>query len=102
MFRKSLVKRQFLQYITTILVCMILMGGMLSVVYTKHYMEDARQELIDQGEKIAYAIDKAYNTGNISNLAYEMQVLEEYMGAGILLVNEEGVIVLAAPGLDGK
>lgn len=102
MFRKSLVKRQFLQYITTILVCMILMGGMLSVVYTKHYMEDARQELIDQGEKIAYAIDKAYNTGNISNLAYEMQVLEEYMGAGILLVNEEGVIVLASPGLDGK
>ena len=50
MFRKSLVKRQFLQYITTILVCMILMGGMLSVVYTKHYMEDALQELIDQGE----------------------------------------------------
>lgn len=100
MFGKSIVLRQFLQYLCTILICVILMGAMLSVVYTNHYMEEIRQELIVRGEKISNAIDNAYLTGNIRNLAYEMQILEDYMEAGILLVNEDGVIVLASPEFD--
>ena len=80
MFKKSIVIKQFLLYMATISFCVILMGGMLSVIYTNHYMSETKQELIEQGEKIAGAINKAYNTGNINNLAYEMQVLEDYMG----------------------
>lgn len=102
MFKKSIVIKQFLLYMATISFCVILMGGMLSVIYTNHYMSETKQELIEQGEKIAAAINKAYNTGNINNLAYEMQVLEDYMGAGVLLVNKEGVIVLASPGMDSS
>ena len=102
MFKKSIVIKQFLLYMATISFCVILMGGMLSVIYTTHYMSETKQELIEQGEKIAGAINKAYNTGNINNLAYEMQVLEDYMGAGVLLVNKEGVIVLASPGMDSS
>lgn len=102
MFKKSIVIKQFLLYMATISFCVILMGGMLSVIYTNHYMSETKQELIEQGEKIAGAINKAYNTGNINNLAYEMQVLEDYMGAGVLLVNKEGVIVLASPGMDSS
>jgi signal transduction histidine kinase len=100
MRKESIVKKQMLQYITTILICVLILGGILSVVYTQHYMKEKRNELIQQGRKISIAFTNAYRTGNLSNLSYELQVLEEYMGAGILMVNADGVVVLASPGLD--
>lgn len=102
MYKKSIVKKQFLLYIGTISICVLLLGTMLSVVYTKHYMNETKQELITQGEKVSNAIQKAYRTGSLNNLAYEIQVLEDYMGAGVLLVNKEGVIVMASPSMDNR
>ncbi len=102
MYKKSIVKKQFLLYMVTISICVLLLGTMLSVVYTKHYMNETKQELISQGEKVSQAIQKAYITGNLNNLAYEVQALEGYMGAGVLLVNREGVIVMASPSMDRR
>lgn len=102
---KSLTTKQFLLYLGTIFICVLLTGSMLSVTFTRYYMDETKEELIYQGRKIAVAIDKAYHTGNIeniSNLAYEMQVLEDYMRAGVLLMDKDGVIVLASPGMDKK
>ncbi|NCC16419.1 MAG: HAMP domain-containing histidine kinase [Clostridia bacterium] len=100
MRKESIVKKLMLQYIGTIVICVLVLGGILSVVYTQHYMKEKRNELIQQGRKVSTAFSNAYRTGNLSNLSYELQVLEEYMGAGILMVNEDGVVVLASPGLD--
>jgi len=100
MRKESIVKKQMLQYIGTIVVCVLVLGGILSGVYPQHYMKEKRDELIQQGRKVAVAFGNAYRTGNLNNLSYELQVLEEYMGAGILMVNEDGVVVLASPGLD--
>ncbi|WP_304509015.1 HAMP domain-containing sensor histidine kinase [Anaerotignum sp.] len=100
MRKESIVKKQMLQYIGTIVICVLILGGILSVVYTQHYMKEKRNELIQQGRKVSAAFSNAYRTGNLSNLSYELQVLEEYMGAGILMVNSNGVVVLASPGLD--
>ncbi len=100
MHKGSIVRRQMLLYIGTIVVCVLILGVILSVVYTQHYMKEKRNELIQQGGKISVAFTNAYRTGNLSNLSYELQVLEEYMGAGILMVNTDGVVVLASPGLD--
>ncbi|MGN1231174.1 MAG: HAMP domain-containing protein, partial [Anaerotignum sp.] len=97
MKKDSIVRKQMLLYMTTIAVCISLMGGALTLVYTSHYMNEKKEELITQGEKISAAFSKGYRTGNLSNLSYELQILENYMGAGILLVNREGEIVLASP-----
>lgn len=97
---KSIATKQFLLYVGTMTVCLMIMGASLSVAYTRHYMNGVKDELIEQGGKISSAISKAYATGDIGNLAYEMQVLEDYMGAGVLLMNDEGVIVLTSPGMD--
>ena len=86
-----------LLYMSTIAICISLMGGALTVVYTNHYMNEKKEELIIQGEKIAGAFAKGYRTGNLSNLSYELQVLETYMDAGILLVDRTGQIVLTSP-----
>ena len=105
MYIKSLTVKQFLLYLGTIFICVVLTGSMLSVTFTRYYMNETKEELIYQGEKIATAIDKAYHTGNIGNiskLAYEMQVLEDYMRAGVLLMDEDGVVVLASPGMNKK
>lgn len=100
MRKESIVKKQLLQYIGTILFCVVVLCGMLYVVYTQHYMNEKRDELIQQGRKISVAFSNAYRTGNLNNLSYELQVLEEYMGAGVLMVNADGVVVLASPGLE--
>ncbi|MBM6829253.1 HAMP domain-containing histidine kinase [Anaerotignum lactatifermentans] len=97
---KSIATKQFLLYVGTLTVCLMIMGASLSVAYTRHYMNGVKDELIEQGRKISSAISKAYVTGEVGNLAYEMQVLEDYMGAGVLLMNDEGVIVLTSPGMD--
>lgn len=97
---KSIATKQFLLYVGTITACILIMGASLSVAYTRHYMSGVKEELIEQGGKISGAISKAYTTGELNNLAYEMQVLEDYMGAGVLLMDADGVIVLTSPGMD--
>lgn len=100
MKKNSIVRKQMLLYMTTTAVCVWLMGMALTLVYTKHYMNEKREELIIQGEKIAAAFSKGYRTGNLNNLSYELQILETYMDAGILMVNQDGQVVLASPELN--
>ena len=97
MKKDSIVRKQMLLYMSTIAVCVMLVGGALALVYTTHYMNEKKDELILQGEKIAEAFSKGYRTGNLSNLSYELEVLETYMDAGILIVNQEGQIVITSP-----
>ncbi len=100
MKKDSIVRKQMILYMTTIGVLITLLVGALAFVYTQHYMNEKEEELIGQGEKIAAAFTKAYRTGDLSNLGYELQILENYMEAGILLVNNEGRVVLTSPGFD--
>ncbi len=100
MKKDSIVRKQMLIYMTTIAVCISLMGGALTLVYTTHYMNEKREELVTQGEKIATAFSKGYRTGNLNNLSYELQVLETYMDAGILMVNRDGQVIIASPELN--
>lgn len=84
--------------------CDICCGGLrrVTILYTKHYMAEKREELIQQGEKIAQAYKKGYRTGNLSELSYELQILESYMGSGILVINENGEVALASPGFNDE
>lgn len=100
MKKDSIVRKQMLLYMTTIAVCISLMGGALTLVYTNHYMNEKREELVTQGEKIAAAFSKGYRTGNLNNLSNELQVLENYMDAGILMVNRDGQVIIASPELN--
>lgn len=100
MKKDSIVRKQMLLYMTTIGVLILILCGSLAVIYTKHYMGEKEKELIGQGEKIAAAYSEAYRTGDLSDLSYELQILESYMESGIVLVNQEGTIVLTSPGFD--
>ncbi len=100
MKKDSIVRKQMLLYMTTIGVLIAILCGSLAVIYTKHYMGEKEKELIGQGEKIAAAYSRAYRTGDLSDLSYELQILENYMGSGIVLVNQAGTIVLTSPGFD--
>lgn len=82
----------------SLMIFVVIFGGILTVVYTRHYMNEKRDSLISQGQKIAEAYTRGYRTGNLSSLGQELQVLENYMGAGVLFVNKEGVVILTSPG----
>lgn len=100
MKKDSIVRKQFLLYMVTIGVLSLILCGTLAVVYTRHYMEEKEEELIRQGEKISAAYSRAYRTGDLSDLSSELQILENYMEAGIVLVNDAGTVVLTSPGFD--
>lgn len=97
---KSIFTKQLLLYMGTLLAIFILVGVILSMVYTQHYMNERKDELINQGKKISDEYKKAYFTGDLSNLGYELQVLEGYMAASIFFIDKNGVVVLTSPGID--
>lgn len=96
----SIVRKQMMLYMATIAIFVAVVCGALTILYTKHYMAEKREELIQQGEKIAQAYKKGYRTGNLSELSYELQILESYMGSGVLVINENGEVALASPGFN--
>lgn len=98
MKKDSIVRKQMMLYMATIAVIIAIFGGSMALIYTSHYMNEKKEDLISQGQKIAEAYTKGYRTGNLSNLGQELRVLENYMGAGVLFVNKEGVVVLTSPG----
>ncbi len=98
MKKDSIVHKQLWLYICTISVCMALLGCALTFVYTRHYMTEKKEELIRQGQKISLLFSESYRTGNLNDLGDVLQMLESYIGAGILVVNEDGVIIMASPG----
>ena len=100
MKRDSIVRKQMLLYMTTIGVLTLILCGALAVIYTNHYMGEKKEDLIGQGEKIAAAYQEAYQTGNLSELSHELQILETYMDSGVVLVNREGKVMLTSPGFD--
>ena len=69
----SIVRKQMMLYMATIAIFVAVVCGALTILYTKHYMAEKREELIQQGEKIAQAYKKGYRTGNLSELSYELQ-----------------------------
>ena len=81
----SIVRKQMMLYMATIAIFVAVVCGALTIFYTKHYMAEKREELIQQGEKIAQAYKKGYRTGNLSELSYELQILESYMAQGFWL-----------------
>ena len=100
MKRDSIVRKQMMLYMTSIGILIVILCGALALIYTNHYMREKEGELISQGEKISAAYARAYHTGDLSDLSYELQILETYMESGVVLVNQEGTIVLTSPGFD--
>ncbi len=102
MNNKSIFKKQLLLYLGTFFISFVILGIALSMVYTKYYMNEMEQKLIGQGRKVSEEYTKAYFTGNFQNLAHELQLLEEYMGASIFFINSDGVLILGSPGIQEK
>lgn len=100
MKKQSIIKKQVILYAVTILVCILMLAGILSIIYTNHYMEEKQTELIEQGQKISKAFADEYSTGNLSTFIFELQVIENYMDAKVLMVNSNDIVVLTSPGTD--
>ncbi|NLK36845.1 MAG: HAMP domain-containing histidine kinase [Epulopiscium sp.] len=102
MNNKSIFKKQLMLYLGTFFVSFVILGAALSAVYTKYYMNEMKQDLINQGRKVSEEYTKAYFTGDFQSLAHELQMLEEYMSAGVFFINSDGVLILGSPGIPEK
>ncbi len=102
MGKKSIFQKQLILYVGTLFASFLLLGATLSIVYTRHYMKETESKLIEQGKKISEEYTKAYFTGDLKDLEYELQVLEDYMEASVFFINRDGVLVMASPRIKEK
>lgn len=100
MEKKSIIHKQVIINGATILLCILVLGVILTSIYTRHYMEEKQTQLTEQGQKISQAFSEAYVTGDLSGLSFELQALETYMDAKVLMVNNKNIVVLTSPGTD--
>lgn len=99
---KSIFTKQLIIYVATLFASFFLLGAVLSVVYRERYMNETKEKLINQGMEISKEYIRAYYTGNMKNLIFELQVLEDYMNASVFFIDHKGVLVMASSGIKEK
>jgi len=102
MSNKSILKKQIMLYAGILLTTFFLLGAVLSVFYTRIYMKETEEKLIEQGQTISKEIAKTHITGDMKDLQYELQVLDDYMKATVFFINRDGIMVMASPGIKEK
>lgn len=100
----SLLKKQLFLYISIILATLTLFGVSTSRFFGEHYINNTKNALITQGEKISQQYAQSIYTGiiNIDKLKYEMQVLEDYMNASVFLMDSKGQIGVVSSKINEK
>lgn len=98
--KQSMVTAQIILFGATILACILTLATILSIIYANHYMEEKQMQLTEQGKKISKAFADEYTTGNLSTFIFELQVIENYMDAKVIMVDKNGIVVLTSPGTD--
>ncbi len=102
MIKKSLVKKQMFLYLGILLITFGAFGFGVATVYTKNYMEEQEEQFILQGERFKESMNTLYFTGVVdtSRVNFELQIIEQYMGASVFFMSSEGKITMVSPGID--
>lgn len=73
-------------------------GTGISLIYAKQYMDEQEQQLILQGERFKESMTSLYFTGavDMSRVNFELQIMEQYMGASVFFMNNKGQVSLVS------
>lgn len=77
-------------------------GTGFSIVYTTQYMNEQEQQLILQGERFKESMTSLYFTGDVdtSRINFELQIMEQYMGASVFFMNNKGQVSIVSSSLN--
>ncbi|MCI8341819.1 MAG: HAMP domain-containing histidine kinase [Firmicutes bacterium] len=99
---KSIFAKQALLYMGILFVSFSVFGTGFSIVYTRQYMDDQQKQLILQGERFKESMTNLYFTGDVdlSRINFELQIVEQYMGASVFFMNNKGQVSLVSSSLN--
>lgn len=96
MRNQSIFAKQLFLYIGTLFVSFLLLGATLSIIYTRHYMNEMEDRLISQSKLVAKEYVRAYLTGSFENLENQLQALTNFTETSVIFINRNGVVVKAS------
>lgn len=102
----SIFRKQFFMYMGSLIVSFILLGTGLTKAFSSYFVELKKDMLIEQGEKISNVFKQAYYFGGIfynkERLNSEIEILDEYLDASFLYVDNNFDIYIVSNDIDSK
>ena len=101
---KTIFQKQMILYMGILFALFGFFGAGISIVYTNQYIKEQEQQLIVQGERFKESMNSLYLTGvfDTSRMSFELQVMENYMGASVFFMNSEGQVSLVSQSLNER
>ena len=95
---KTIFQKQMILYMGILFALFGFFGAGISIVYTNQYIKEQEQQLIVQGERFKESMNSLYLTGvfDTSRMSFELQVMENYMGASVFFMNSQGQVSLVS------
>lgn len=95
---KSLFGKQMFLFTSILLIGLILLDGALLQVFSSYYIEQREKNLLYQTQKLAEEYTKPFYTGviNLSDLKKDIQVLTDYTGVNVFLLDGDGRVFVVS------
>ncbi len=101
----SIFRKQFLLFASVLVISFLILAVGLTYSFKNFFVEQRKEMLIEQGEKISKVFQQAYYFGGIYNkdkLNNEVSVLDEYLDASFIFVSSDGKISMISNDIDSK
>lgn len=99
----SILKKQFIFQFAIISISFLLLGVGVTSVFVKTFINQKRDVLVEQGEEISKLIKNFYYLGgyfNTKELSNEINILDKYLDASLIYVNEDYEITIISSKID--
>lgn len=101
----TLFKKQFCMHAFALIISFVLLGAGLTKAFTSFFINQKQEMLIEHNKKIAKDFKQAYffgNTYRTKDLKDELKILEEYLNASFIFLDNENIIKVLSNSIDSK
>lgn len=98
---QSIFKKQLVFFLGIIVITYVILGLLLSTVFSNYFIGQKEEKLREQGKIFAQECAEILQRGILDSkeLGYRIQSLEDYMDASVFLLNNKGEIFLVSSGI---
>ncbi len=101
----TLFKKQFIMQSFVLIISFALLGAGLTKAFSSFFVEQKKDLLIEQSQKVAKTFKQAYfleGRYGLLALQNEIEILEEYLNASFIFIDNENTIKIISTDIDSK
>lgn len=103
--KSAIFRKQFLTFTCVLIFSFFILALALTQAFGSFFVQQRKDLLIEQGEKISKVFKQAYYFGGIYNkdkLNNEIEILDEYLDASFIFVSQDKKITMLSNDIDSK